>query len=534
MEFKIRNLWLDRIPEFISLGNLFKKYNYIKNNFLINPVIGEYDNPSEQRQGLLTLPITEEGNVLVYGSSDGGRDEFLQTLVYSIITTYDSSEVNLYLLDYGSETLMNFKDAPQVGDVVLNGDDEKLGNLIKMLNSEINKRKKVFLAYNGNYIDYIKLSSEKLPNIIVMINVVEVMTETYTELFDKLFTVIREGAKYGINFVLTTTNQNSIRFKVAQSCKQILCLQLNNDTEYRDILGKTNGLVPFKCLGRGLVRQEAICEFQTASIATDDQLLNTIKNTVATLNSKGFKKAKMIPVMPDKVQFNRFASKYLGLDTVPIGIYKESLNVCLYDFKKFVASIVSSNELEKMRTFMINFMNVLEYGNNFNKLIIDANNYFDTFNYKLNYVNANFNKIVDDLADMDSKIYDVYVKNNMNVRSLGNAANQLCVIVGLDKFLGKLDDEHKTKFKEILTHNKEMLKINFIFIDIPGNFKKYEYEEWYKNNIDPNNGIWVGDGVTQQYVLKTLIQPSGITDIEKDYGIVILNGIPKIVKLLNE
>ena len=360
------------------------------------------------------------------------------------------------------------------------------------------------------------------------------MTETYTELFDKLFTVIREGAKYGINFVLTTTNQNSIRFKVAQSCKQVLCLQLNNDTEYRDILGKTNGLVPFKCLGRGLVKQEVVCEFQTASIAKDEELLVTIKNTIDVLNKSNLAKARAIPVMPEKVLFSKLKGKFSGLDTVPVGIYKESLNVCTYDFKKYVANIISANEYDKVRLFINNFVNVLENGNNFNKLVIDANNYFDSFNYKVNYVNTNFNKVIDDLGAMDHNIYDIYTKNNMNVRALENVVNQVCVIVGLDKFLVKLDDEHKTKFKEILNHNKEMLKINFVFIDIPSGFKKYEYEEWYKNNIDPNNGIWIGDGVTQQYVLKTLIQPSGISDLDKDYGIVIRNGVPKITKLLND
>ena len=34
-----------------------------------------------------------------------GRDEFLESFVYSTITTYDSNEVNLYLVDFGSEGL---------------------------------------------------------------------------------------------------------------------------------------------------------------------------------------------------------------------------------------------------------------------------------------------------------------------------------------------------------------------------------------------------------------------------------------------
>ena len=38
----------------------------------------------------------------------------------------------------------------------------------------------------------------------------------------------------------------------------------------------------------------------------------------------------------------------------------------------------------------------------------------------------------------------------MNVRSLAKIPNYLCVIIGINKFLSKLDDEHKNKFKEII------------------------------------------------------------------------------------
>ena len=103
----------------------------------------------------------------------------------------------------------------------------------------------------------------------------------------------------------------------------------------------------------------------------------------------------------------------------------------------------------------------------------------------------------------------------MNIKSIKSVSNTLCVVIGLEKFYNKLDDEHKTIFKDILSHNKEALKINFVFIDIPSGFKKFEYEEWYKNNFDTDDGLWIGGGVTQQYVIKLTIQPSKLSNIEK-------------------
>ena len=112
--------------------------------------------------------------------------------------------------------------------------------------------------------------------------------------------------------------------------------------------------------------------------------------------------------------------------------------------------------------------------------------------------------------------------------------NGLCVVIGLEKFFSKLDDEHKTMFKEILKNNKEALKLTFVFIDIPSSFKKYEYEEWYKNNFDMDDGIWIGSGVTQQYVIKLSTQPAKISNIDGEHAVVVKNGIPRVIKLINE
>ena len=533
-DLKINQLWLDRIPNEIYIPNLLKKYNYAKEKYIINPLIGEYDNPSNQMQGLLTLPISNEGNVLVYGTSDSGKDEFLSSLVYSMLMTYDTSELNLYMLDFGAETLMNYADAPQVGNVILNGDTEKLENLVKMLTSEMNNRKKLFMSYNGNYIDYIKMSKNPIPNIVVIINSIEVLSEMYMDYVDEIAPIVREGNKYGIHFVITTTSQSTIKFKIAQTCKQLICLQMNNEAEYRDILGKTGGIVPFNCLGRGLVRIDGVCEFQTAFISPLDKTFDSIKNLVNTLNQKGIDKARGIPVMPDIIKLDIFNEKYLGVNSVPVGLAKDSLTQSLYDYTKQAINIIGCNDLENARGFINNYLKALESNKSFGKIVIDGNNYFEEFNYNINLINSDFNKTIDQLKSVDDQVEEELNKNNRNLRSIKNIGSSLCVIINFDKFYNKLDDEHKNIFKTILEHNRETLKILFVFIDVPGSFKKYEYEEWFKNNVDTNDGLWLGGGVTQQYLIKLLVQPSGLSNISDEYGVVVRNGMPTVIKLLNE
>ena len=122
----------------------------------------------------------------------------------------------------------------------------------------------------------------------------------------------------------------------------------------------------------------------------------------------------------------------------------------------------------------------------------------------------------------------------MNVRSLRNITNSLCIVVGFDKFYNRLDEEHKNLFKEILKHNKETLKINFVFLDIPSAFKKYEYEAWYREYFVNDSGLWIGFGVTQQFAIKLMIQPAKISNIDNDYAVLVKNGMPEVIKLINE
>ena len=534
-KFKINQLWLDRIPNKIYIDKLISKYNYQVEKFKINPIIGEYDDPSNQIQGLVTLDFNTLGNTIIYGTNESGKEELLQTIIYSMLKYYSSDELNLYIADFGSETLTAFKNAPQVGDVVINGEDEKANNFYKLLLFEMNKRKKLFTEYGGSYSSYIKNSGKTLPTIISIINSVEVMNELYMDSIDKFVQIIRDGSKYGMYFIFTTDNQNTIKMRVAQSCKNYICLQMNNENSYRDILGKTNGMVPSPNLGRGLIKKGIVCEFQSALITEEETSFNVIKQLIDDLNTRDYKKAQPIHIMPENIEISRFKDKYLGLDTVPIGIAAETLNSMLYDFKKKCFNIISTSEMENSSLFINNITKVLSLNNNaFGVSIVDAVNYFEKFEYQINYINKDYNKLIDNVNNINENIQKVLIDNDMNFRTIENVKNTLIMVIGFEKFFNKLDDEHKTMFKKILSDNKEYAKINFIFIDIPIAFKKYEFDEWYKSSADGNNGIWIGSGLYQQFVLKTSIQRNNLGNIDNTRAIVIKNGFPIEVKLINE
>ena len=77
---------------------------------------------------------------------------------------HDASELNAYVMDFGAETLGAFRDAPQVGDVVLAGEDEKVENLMRMLQDELAARRSKLGKVGGDRSELLKATGEKLPS----------------------------------------------------------------------------------------------------------------------------------------------------------------------------------------------------------------------------------------------------------------------------------------------------------------------------------------------------------------------------------
>lgn len=108
----------------------------------MKPVVGEVDDPFNQNQFPLVLPISDGGNTIIYGTAGSGKLTLLNTVIYELIRNHITDYLNIYIMDFGSETLKAFEKAPQVGGVVLLSEKEKVINLIKMLRKEIITRKK--------------------------------------------------------------------------------------------------------------------------------------------------------------------------------------------------------------------------------------------------------------------------------------------------------------------------------------------------------------------------------------------------------
>ena len=503
---KCKPLWLEKIKEFIKVEDLAQKYNYQKQDFNLNIIIGEYDVPSMQEQRLLTIPLSVEGNAVIYGASGSGKENLITTILYSSLLYYTPEEVNYYVIDFGSESLKMFNNCPLVGDILNVDDEEKINNLYKMLSSTIEERKSLFSDYNGDYESYCKNSGKTVPSIVVIINNYESYQETYGKYDDTLIVLSRECNKYGIYFILTLNTPNGIRFKLKQNFSLTYVLQQNNDDDYTTILGNVHKTYPAKIFGRGIIKTDDVYEFQTALANEKDLIPNYIKDKCKEYASKYNTKAKSVPILPKEVGFKDIATEFGKSKELIIGLNKNDLEICKYDFNKNFATVVTSLDLVSSNNFINCLINQIIAVNNKSLVVInaDSDDYIIDDKYKslYQYVDKKYDDIFVSLSNFAKTQNDKYVAANYDKSIFEFKYPIYCIIIGIDNFKNRLNDDNKLKFADLFNNAKDLGIINYILVDSIDKIKKIELESWYKNCVNNTNGIWIGNGINDQFSLK--------------------------------
>ncbi len=528
----IPQLWLDKIPDLIYIEQLKKKYQY-QTKEEIELVIGEYDDPDNQKQYLLTLSLSNDGNTIIFGSAGSGKELLISSILYSAITNYNPNQINFYVLDFGAETLKMFEKAPQVGGVLSSNDSEKIENLFKMLNQIIEERKKLFADYNGSYQFYIEHSNKTIPMIEVIINNYEAFEESYEDYTDLIVQLSREGSKYGVNFLLSTSSTNAVRYRLRQNFKKNICLQFNDRSDYSDIISKVGKKVPSKIYGRGLIEGEGVYEFQTAYPYYPEKLADYIKVISTRLRSICKSSATKIPVLPEAVTIDFVEEKIGKLNTIPVGIAKNDLDISTFDFKENSISVITANDYYGEKRFIKALIKLITKVPYQKVAVIDASKLFTNQNIADSYINSNFDKICEVISKNNEKQKQIYEANDYNETSLKDFEKTTYFIIGLSVFLTRISEENKKAFFNALTTSKEYNVDNFIIVETTDKLKTYAYEDWYKNSFDDSFGIWLGNGIADQYSFKLTSMPRTLREeIPEGFGYVIKNGKATLVKLV--
>ncbi len=517
-----KRLWLDNVPQVILVDQVEQKYNITHTPYNVTAVIGEYDAPELQEQGIVLYDFLENGNTVIYGTDGSEREQLLNAIIYSACKHHTASEINFYTVDYGSESLRMFAALPHFGGMVFDGETEKYTNLIKMINEETAKRKKLFVDFGGDYVNYIKNSGNKLPLKVIIFNNYDTAKESIESIYEEMPELLRDSARYGIIYILTANGLGSTPSKVTQNITNTYALRLKDSYEYGDTLNGKTKQTPQDTPGRGMLNNDGIHEFQTAFIVEDVGELNSyIIEFINQIKATKPPYAQRIPTLPDHVRIDDIREKLTTIESVPIGIIKENLDVLTIDYHANVGNIVSSNKIANTINYVKSLISVfkeLKIGT----ILIDGVKALETEKANTsNYFNDNFEEVI--------KKLDEYVEQRI---STNNETPVAIMIYGLDKFVKKLDNNKS--LEEFFDKCKKHEKIPIIIVEEAGKIKEYQFDSWYKSIFNVTNGLWIGSGASDQSLFKiSSYNKEYSLEYNNDIGFYIEDGFAKIVKLID-
>lgn len=478
---KLQGPWLPPLEDIIYLNDIigeFNSDNWRRDKKYINPCIGRIDNPEKQFQKNLNIDFSENGHLLIIGSPGVGKTTLLQTLIMSIMGNYTPDYVNMYILDFGTRILKMFEGALQVGGVITADDEELMQNIIKHIYKEIARRKKL-LSDRGvsNVISYREATGELLPQIILIIDNFTAFLELYEDCEDDIMKFSREGANLGISLVVTATNSSAVRYKISSNFKNNIVLNCVDKSEYSNVLGRVS-IEPSNALGRGLIKEEQICEFQTALPINGESEAERTKNIKAFINTMNSywngKAAKAIPRIPEVLTIDEFVKNNSFEDEVD----KIILGLTVSEFEYAKISLESTNfipiigdscsgksNMLKAVAFMMNETTEKE---KYEIYAIDSSTYglegVDTLDITKSYC-TNFDEIkalmLEIKQEIDSRkllIKDTITESKGKIKEndvMNQLVKKVILIDNIDEFINSITDEYEITemLSEIINKN---------------------------------------------------------------------------------
>lgn len=505
----VRKLWMDEIPEFITVNSLINKYGPLSKD---SPevVIGEYDDPFNQQQNIVVHNVLECGNTIIYGATGSGKELLVNTLVCGLIENYTPSDINLFLIDFGSEALQMYAKAPHVGNVLLSSDEEQLIRLMKILKEQIYERKKLLAEYSGNPDLYEKATGQSLSAIITIIDNYAAFNELYENLVDELAYLSREGSKYKIYFIITATAVNEVKYKISQNFGKQYVLQMNDKSDYSSVFGNVKGVYPSKLIGRGLILKNSVYEFQTAHICKDEELQAYVTGLISELNANySDDNVIKVPEVPEKLTPEDIKITQT-LENVQVGVDLDLVKPVVVNLKKSVVNVITGKNIDEVIATGRGIAELVSRIDNCEVTILDSE--------------TEESKIVE--------IYNMMVERNNSYKDDNTLTfdRKVIFIMNWQSIIDNLSTDGKDKLECLIKHCELEYSVTFVLCDIAESVKKYNRSNWYVMRADSSDYVWVGVGIDKQSVFNNPINYREVKKVKKDNAVVVSSDEYIIIK----
>ena len=379
--------WLPPLKERITLDELDKvvPIEAWQKRTAPSVLIGVADIPQAQKQEAVAIDLSKDGNILLYGSPGTGKTTFLQTAAMDLARKQSPENLTMYLLDFGTNGLAPLTQLPHVADSLLLDQTEKIQKFIRIINRELDRRKKLLSEHGvGTIALYREVTGKQEPTMVILMDSYESMKdEPYeTDLFKLFMRISREGLSIGVHLIITASRQNNLRAQLYSNFKHQLTLPQNDISEIRGIVGATPLASTMEDIkGRALMKRDEVDVVQFAlPVAGDNdiQIINNLRDQVQNLKEMWTGRTPAgIPMVPDELTEAAFYGREDVKESMenlefPIGLDFEMVKTVKIPFdrlKNLVFMADSPESLENQQKHLLN--TALQFGSKLHIMLVD-------------------------------------------------------------------------------------------------------------------------------------------------------------------
>ena len=491
--FKYKQLWLDNVPQTLYYNNLANKYNVKSSVYNIEPIIGEFDDPRHQRQGYVSLPLTTDGNTYIIGAGGSGKSTLLSTMIYSTILNHNCDEVNIYIVDLGTEKLKKFVTAPQVGDVITADDIYKIPYLFYMLEHERDIRHQYYSKNGGDFISDVKQGKSVFPNIVVMIYDMQAFKEMFEDLCDEQFVPFtRTCSKYGINFVVTSSETSTLGYRAENNFPQKIMLNMVDSSDYSAYF--EHPPIPSKNPGRGIIELDNVYEFQVPLIYPEEVERKNLEYVLMQLNKYLKNSAKPVPTIPDVVTLDYVKPYFKSLSAVPLGVNLKTAQIGYFNFSNLI-TLISTSKSKNSQSFLSSTINMISTLDKTTCMVLNAEEELKfNFDEKVKLIDSGFKQVSQILAQNIQKYKEEPKDKQFVIFILGYATLQ----AHLEK--AKQEDSTISTIDELVNEARGISNFKFVIFDNDSLLRSVKNNSIFADT-DFSTAIWIGKGVDSQSII---------------------------------
>ena len=387
--------WLPPLKERIALEELEEVQPAIAwaQEKSLSILLGMADIPQAQKQEAVSINLAKDGHVLLYGSPGTGKTTFLQSAGMDLARKFSPKDLTMYLMDFGTNGLAPLSKLPQVADTMLLDQTEKISKFVRIMEKELNRRKKLLADYGVGTLElYRQASGQEEPAIVILLDSYEAFKEEAyeAELFKLLVRISREGLSIGVHLLMTAGRQSNLRAQLYSNFKHQLSLPQNEASEVRTIVGSTPLAMTMEDIkGRALMKREEVDVIQLALPVSGDnenQVLNNLRQEVASLQEAWTgQRPSAIPMVPEELMMEEFlklpsVQEAIENGQIPIGLELEMVGSVNISLSKFKHMAYVSNAEDAFDNITHHLLKTILRMPNVHMMLIDAFQEYEAYN----------------------------------------------------------------------------------------------------------------------------------------------------------